>query len=382
MKPLTAIRSTVISAYLGENVLRLQRGAQRAIAAMRRKPRVLSFYYRVDDAQSHLLAQTLSELADRTSIEIDFIVVPTPHPNANPEPEWLRNHDANDAVLLAERYDLSFPRDWKMPSDDRIRRVQAALLVPRPPHEQLLRAIELGDALWRDEGHRLGQIVDEIGTIEGQDVRVRLESNREALTNSGHYQSAMIFYRGEWYWGVDRLWHLLSRLADEGVQAGDVLVERPLSVATVERLRGEVLPKSLDVFFSFRSPYSYLLIERIHRDFGHLDSVDLVLKPVLPMVNRGFEIPKEKKMYIVRDAAREARKRSIRFGKICDPLGKGIERAMAVWLAADSEGKGFAFVHSAMRGIWSEWNRRFDRPWIAICGRACDSQCFCRRSRP
>jgi 2-hydroxychromene-2-carboxylate isomerase len=110
---------------------------------------------------------------------------------------------------------------------------------------------------------------------------------------------------------------------------------------------------ALELFFSFRSPYSYLALDRA-RALADTYGVPLVIKPVLPMVMRGLAVPRTKRMYIVRDAAREARRLGIPFGRICDPLGVGVERCLAVFEDAEREGLAFELVHSAARGIWSE----------------------------
>jgi 2-hydroxychromene-2-carboxylate isomerase len=38
----------------------------------------------------------------------------------------------------------------------------------------------------------------------------------------GHYLGAMLYYGGEWYWGVDRLQYLESRLQSLGLQTEGV----------------------------------------------------------------------------------------------------------------------------------------------------------------
>jgi 2-hydroxychromene-2-carboxylate isomerase len=79
-----------------------------------------------------------------------------------------------------------------------------------------------------------------------------------------------------------------------------------------------------------------------------------VLKPVAPLVARGLPMPTVKRMYIVRDAKREADRLGIPFGELCDPLGAGVDHCLAVAQWADSRGAGLAFAKSAMRGIWAE----------------------------
>ncbi len=59
-------------------------------------------------------------------------------------------------------------------------------------------------------------------------------------------------------------------------------------------------------------------------------------------------------MYIVRDVKREADRLRIPFGEICDPLGKGVEHAIAIAYWANQRGRLLPFARSAMRAAWSE----------------------------
>ena len=43
-----------------------------------------------------------------------------------------------------------------------------------------------------------------------------LDAGSDLLVRLKHYSGAMFFYGGEWYWGVDRLFHLESRLRELG----------------------------------------------------------------------------------------------------------------------------------------------------------------------
>jgi 2-hydroxychromene-2-carboxylate isomerase len=175
-----------------------------------------------------------------------------------------------------------------------------------------------------------------------------LNANYEALRKAGHYQGAMFSYDGEWYWGIDRLRYLEEALArDTGKPIANVVAPRGKS--DPQPLSDK--PLTCEMWFSFRSPYSYLALEQIE---GVLDGVPLVLRPVQPMVNRGVPLPNVKRMYIVRDAKREADRLGIPFGEICDPIGAGIDHCIALAHWADQRGQLLAFAKSAMRGIWSE----------------------------
>jgi len=78
------------------------------------------------------------------------------------------------------------------------------------------------------------------------------------------------------------------------------------------------------------------------------------LRFVLPMVMRGLPVPRNKRMYIVHDAAREARLHNIPFGRLNDPVGRPTERGLSVMPLAIAQDKGPAYVLSFMRGVWAE----------------------------
>ena len=81
--------------------------------------------------------------------------------------------------------------------------------------------------------------------------------------------------------------------------------------------------------------------------------LQLKLRPVLPMVMRGMQVPKSKLVYIAEDTSREARRLDIPFGKFADPLGNGVERCLAVFFYAQSEKRERDFLLSAGEAIWA-----------------------------
>jgi 2-hydroxychromene-2-carboxylate isomerase len=109
------------------------------------------------------------------------------------------------------------------------------------------------------------------------------------------------------------------------------------------------------MWFSFRSPYSYLALEQIEAVLAPY-GVPLVLRPVPPMVARGLPMPQVKQLYIVRDVKREADRLGIPFGELCDPLGAGVDNCLAImhWALGRGPADALSFARSAARGIWSE----------------------------
>jgi 2-hydroxychromene-2-carboxylate isomerase len=72
------------------------------------------------------------------------------------------------------------------------------------------------------------------------------------------------------------------------------------------------------------------------------------------MVMRGLPVPRAKRTYIAADAAREAFVRGIPFGRLVDPVGRPVERGLALMHHAQAEGLGEAFLLSFMSGTWAE----------------------------
>lgn len=341
-----------INAYL--NARRAKHALHAAGRVLRGGRRSARLYYRADDPYSHLMVQVAPRLSDAYGLAIDLLPIAPPTAAANPEPSMLLLHAIRDAALLAESYGLSFPKDAKPPSEDRVRRAHAVLLAQSASEERIRIALELGEAIWRDDAPAVAEIVNRYGSLSGESVRPALEANYAALERAGHYQSGMLYYGGEWYWGIDRLHHLEERLQREGLDASLGLTPGPSPSLAAMIATSQGTKPRVEVFVSFRSPYSYLAISQLI-DLRDRHRVDVTVRPVLPMVTRGLPVSRAKKLYIVHDAKREADRLGIPFGRACDPLGKGIGHCMALFFhCAVGKGLELELPHSLMKGIWSE----------------------------
>ena len=322
-------------------------GFGRLLQGGRRRARL---FYRADDPYSHLLVQVAPRLTREYGIAIEVVPVARPGLEANPAPEMLQAHGLRDAAILAERHGLSFPVGASSPPEDRVRRAHALLLEPRSAEARVQLAIDLGEAVWREDANALASLVERFGGVSGEAVSPALDANYAALERAGHYQPGMLQYGGDWYWGVDRLAHLEARLHREGLEGSLGLDERRSPY--LESLIGTDPKPRLEAYISFRSPYSYAALPQLIALRDNL-GVDVALRPVLPMVMRGLAVPRAKRLYIAFDTKREADRKGIPFGHVCDPLGKGIGYCMSLFFR-HGKGRELELVHAIGKGMWSE----------------------------
>ena len=280
---LKSLAPLVLTSPTVRTASRLRHAAQRRLTG---RPRTLHAFIERDEPYSHLLLQALPRLAEHYPVEIVWHEVGPPDRSAAPEPDKLAAWSREDAGHLATAWDLDpTPQAWPQTA-----------------------ASDVGDAL-----------------------RAKL----------GHYGSAMTWFEGEWYWGIDRLHHLERRLGSQAVRFPPV--PEPVTASGGK----------LDVFLSLRSPYTYLAAMRLFDQADHWQA-EVHLRPVLPMVMRALPVPLSKRFYIVRDCKREAERLGLRFGNIADPVGIGVERGLAVLVGEINRGRGQAFLQAYLTAVWSQ----------------------------
>lgn len=301
----TNIVSRLTESFLGEQ--RLRRAREKAERRRRKegRPHVVEYFHQPDDPYSLLLVQALPAFAARYDVELRV---------------WLTGP----------------PPDWAAPERERLMawsRIDAARLAAKAGLDPEAGSTEASDLI--------------AAAREGGDAR------REQL---GHYLGATLYYEGEWYWGLDRLHYLESRLTELGAKRADapsapIFAPPPVPSPAASAPPSGDLP-DIHWFLSFRSPYTYIAAERV-RALADACGARLTLRYVLPMRMRGLPVPKMKSRYIVTDVAREARRLGISFGRIADPLGEPVERGYSLLPWAIEQGRGYEYCLAFMRGVWS-----------------------------
>ena len=296
----------------------------------------MHYFHELSDPYSHLAVQKLDALRERYRLSFEVHLVSAAQAeyrgDANRYPTWA----LNDAMSIAAGYGVEFPADALLPSEAQVRSAENALSARCNTADFATHAIQIGTQLWAGEIE--GASTDTPREVlEGDRLRQRL----------GHYAGGMFYFEGEWYWGLDRLYHMEARLIEEGFGQPPLLVPRPRCAA--EPI--EAADVTLEYFPSLRSPYTAISFERTMR-LADRTGVNLVIRPVMPMMMRGVPAPTAKGSYIIADAAREGRAAGDGFGRIVDPFGGPVRQAFSLLPFMQEHGRVRDFIDGYLRAAW------------------------------
>ena len=358
MSAKAATRSLLTGALLSRRTRAAIRWLSETRRRVLRQPHRVSVFLQLDDPYSYLLSYWLPGLAEEYDIELRLYLSESRGDAYQPAAEMLAEYAVGDCRRLAREMGVPFldrgnspPVEHRLSMLDTLARCRGTTSFD----EELLQALQV---FWRGDAEAASR--RHAGAESKGLANIVIRESQQRERRLGHYGSAMLYYANEWYWGVDRLNYLLDRLNELGAARRPAAASQLASIRQAVQVTLPIAPPNsakhlppLELFFSFRSPYSYLLLPRIY-EIADAFGLELRIRPVLPMVTRGMRVPKRKLLYIVKDAAREAERHGIAFGRIHDPLGAGVERCLAVFHYAESQQRGREFLLNAGAAIWAQ----------------------------
>lgn len=297
-----------LMAFLGNRLIDPKRRARRRAKFERERvrsgaPHRVEYFHQHDDPYSHLAQQVLDRFKDRYAIDLVIHQIRATGGKNQPELEKLAAWARGDAEQIA-------------------------------PHYGLQRPFEMTDR-WDSEANEAA-----------------LAQGSARLAELGHYSGAMFYYGGEWFWGVDRLFHLEQCLRDVGAckdPALPYICPRPqIDISGVDASQ-----LTLDFYPSLNSPYSSIIFDRtiaMARECG----IKLNHKPVLPMIMRGVPATRQKGMYILSDTKREAEHLGVEFGPAISPIGEPTRKIYSLFAWARGQGKDVSLMSSALDLTWTQ----------------------------
>tara|TARA_R110000787_G_scaffold142302_4_gene255924 strand:+ start:225 stop:1439 length:1215 start_codon:yes stop_codon:yes gene_type:complete len=310
-------------------------------------------YLSLNDPHSFMLVQMLSRLAKNYRINFKVLFIWGTLPGVTIEPKLYRQWAIKDANIIALQYQLVSITDE--PS-------LTSLATGQQTWQLLENNLENAEQIFLKTwaNHYTEHFQTSTPTINHQ------VKNQMRLQAKGHYAPANIFFAGSWFVGVDRLYHFENML-DKFALVAQVTVGLSANVAAEDAIISTGFPaqasemnttksivpatKALVIYLSLRSPYSYLgFVQAINLAARY--RLELVIRPVLPLLMRGASIPMDKQKYIYLDAVREAKRLGIEFNGFADPLGEGVMNAYRLFAWAEQQGKASEYMLACFRAIY------------------------------
>jgi len=325
------------------------RAKKRVAAEMKRKagerPHVVEYFHQVDDPYSHLMAQAIEQFAERYDIEVVPHLICATGGRSQPEEEKLAVWARRDCGLIAQHYGLSFPDDSGVAPEPELQQAANRALTKLGAKDFLNQVKGISTSLWS------GGPID-WGDVTAQEAEAALEAGSARLADLDHYSGAMLYYAGEWYWGVDRLFHLEERLRELGVcnEPGQpYIAPRP----EFDVRGADASGLHLLFFPSLNSPYSAIIYDNTI-ELSRACKINLHHKPVLPMVMRGVPATPAKANYIFFDVKRESEFLGVPFGNAVITIGEPTRQSYSLMPWAKSLGKDTELLSALMRYAFAE----------------------------
>ncbi len=350
-KPARVLISFILNRMIDPKRAQKKRDAAEAERQKAGAPHRVDYYHQLDDPYSHLSAQKLAALAAAYDIEIVPHLINATGGKNQPYPEQLAAYARRDAAAVAPHYNVNFPGNAGTLPAEADRMLAARILAAASPADFIDRVAPVSDTLWVGDHDALTALASELGTISEKEATKRLEQDSAALQKEGHYSGGTFQYAGEWFWGIDRLYHLEARLEERGAkkEGAQQVAPRPAIDPGPAKDNGSI---TLEVFPSLRSPYTSIIFDKAC-DLAAQSGVKFVIRPVLPMVMRGVPATQNKGQYIFTDTKREADALGVGYGPVYDPIGEPVRLVYSLFPWATSQGKGgellSAFLDAAFR---------------------------------
>ncbi|EEB79765.1 hypothetical protein GPB2148_3610 [marine gamma proteobacterium HTCC2148] len=306
---------------------------------------VVEYFHQVDDPYSHLMAQVVAQFAESYDIEVVPHLIRATGGRSQPEEEKLAVWARRDCGLIAPHYGLSFPDNAGVVPEPELQQAANRALTKLGAKDFLNQVEGISTSLWSDGSIDAGQV-----TVEEAEAAIKAGSAR--LAELDHYSGAMLYYAGEWYWGVDRLFHLEERLRELGVckEPGQpYIAPRPeLDVRGVD-----ASGLQLHFFPSLNSPYTAIIYDNTI-ELSRACKINLHHKPVLPMVMRGVPATPDKVAYIFFDVKRESEFLGVPFGNTVITIGEPTRQCYSLMPWAKSLGKDVELLSTLLRYAFAE----------------------------
>ncbi|MDC0079343.1 DsbA family protein [Pseudomonadota bacterium] len=314
------------------------------------RPHEVLYFHKADDPYSHLTIQCIEKLISSYEITLKFILVGEENLETVHEPSLYNIYCLQDVNRIASFYNIDFQAD-EYPAKELVEKANSILTAVKS--EDLIEmANKVSSALWEGDIRALDKLSSTYFATKAE-VKENLIQGNKIRDAKGYYFGSAFYYEKELYWGVDRLPYLEERLADLGVKkVHETENICPLELKAPKQFTSD---KKVNLYYypSLNSPYTFVSTKRI-RQMHEGYPINLITKPVLPMLMRMMTIPGFKAKYIISDAAREGRRHNHEMKSIYSPIGKPARKSYSLFPIIDEAGKGFEYIEALLKASFQD----------------------------
>ena len=332
-----------------ENLLTIREKSEQK-RKVENRPHEVLYFHKVDDPYSHLTIQYIDKLMSAYDILLKPVLVGEENPEALYERSLYDHHCIRDVQRIAPFYDINFSSD-SYPDKESVD-LANSILCSVDDKDFVEVAKKVSDGLWRKNI----TVLEELSKIYNSTdafVKDKIQKGNKTRDESGYYFGSAFYYEKELYWGVDRLNHLELRLNELGLNRSS----SNEFICSLNSLAPDIInsDKKINLYYypSLNSPYTFVSIQRV-RELREKYPVNLITRPVLPMLMRMMAIPDFKAKYIISDAAREGRKYGHEMKSIYSPIGKPARLAYSLFPIIDQSGKGFEYIELLLNASFQD----------------------------
>ena len=308
------------------------------------------YFHKVDDPYSHLTIQSIEKLKSSYNISFKPILVGEEDAEAIHETSLYSKYCLEDVKRIAPFYDIAFPGN-SYPSKEMIYKANSILSAVNESKFSEI-AIKVSFALWSGDKDTIDSLVAIFSSSKDKVIDKIIEGNK-IRNDKGYYFGSAFYYENELYWGLDRLNYLEERLSELGLSTNPV--KDPIYSLNLSAPKHIISNKKVNLTYypSLNSPYTLVSAKRV-KELSETYPINLITKPVLPMLMRDMTIPEYKAKYIISDAAREGRKYGHEIKNIYSPLGSPARKAYSLFPNIDKAGKGFEYIYELLNASFQD----------------------------
>jgi len=314
------------------------------------RPHEVLYFHKVDDPYSHLTIHTIDQLKSTYDIVFKPVLVGNNVSEAVHEPYHYKDYCLRDAVRIAPFYNISF-ESKKYPNQYLINKANNILTgVSDEKFYEI--AMKVSSALWNNNESVLNELSIHF-PASAKDTLKKINEGNKIRNDKNYYFGSAFYYEKELYWGIDRLHYLEKRLTKLGLKKiindeyiYPLILSAPKNISSNTKI-------NLTYYPSLNSPYTFISAKRV-KQLRDDYPINLITKPVLPMLMRKYAISANKAKYIISDAAREGRTHNSEIKKIYSPIGKPARTAFSLFPLIDNAGKGFEYIDELLKASFQD----------------------------